>query len=177
MQQALDADVAEHHARLQAERSTIDVQAQEKLKQLKSDITRVREARIKLQAKSSTTVTPIGASVGSGNATTENSTTTTVLTATSTTVPSDVGPSTQLDSTTATVTSVTPTPGGGIDGTPTPCGGVDGTPTPGSGVVDGTPTPGSDVVDGTPSESVHAPSASSEVIAGGDVPTPSHPGV
>ena len=93
MKQALDADVAEHQGRVQVERNLIDSQAQEKLKQLKGDITRVREARVKLQTKAAN-VPRVVSSVGPGEP------------SSITTVPADV--STQQDTTTATPDSQQP---------------------------------------------------------------------
>ena len=124
--------MAEHHARIEAERYSVNAQAQEKLKQLKSDITRVREARMRLQTKI-TVARPSGSAVEANTitpTTTAADSTSPVVAAgsiqpdlTPTTAGStqpDLTPTTAEPGTSArleTVTSSLATPAG-VDGTP-----------------------------------------------------------
>ena len=194
--------MAEHHARIEAERYSVNAQAQEKLKQLKSDITRVREARMRLQTKI-TVARPSGSAV-------EANTITPTTTAADSTSPVVTAGSIQPDLTPTTAGStqpdLTPTTAGSTqpDLTPTTAGSTqpDLTPTtaePGTSArletvtsslatpagVDGTPknlgvevTPAA-VGDGgvtvAPNGGVDTTpvTASSEVVAGGDGTTPS----
>eukprot|EP00731_Ephydatia_muelleri_P010960 Em0005g1546a len=176
VQQTLDAEVAEHHARIEAERYSVNAQAQEKLKQLKSDITRVREARMRLQTKI-TVARPSGSAVEANTITSTttaaDSTSPVVTDLTPTTAGStqtDLTPTTAEPGTSArleTVTSSLATPAG-VDGTPKNLG-VEVTPAAvGDGGVTVAPNGGVDTsVDTTPV------TASSEVVAGGDGTTPS----
>lgn len=180
MQQALDAEVLEHHARIAAEQDSINAQAQEKLKQLKSDIFRAREARMKLHSK----ITVVSTRPESSSLTRPSSgaveANTSATTTTESIVTAGISSGAQMDSTTtepstsARLTNVTSSsalaPPAGVNGTPKDLG-VNVTPaaTPDGGVNSATAP-----LDGVTPVSIDttATAASSEVVAEGDGTTP-----